>query len=630
MNKFTESSPNFEELNSSDFAEILGNEIAGDKGNNSDFSILSIGNNSINNSKLNSGIKKSGTMSLVGSLNGSNLSMSRDSVTSNATSTVTSSKAVLAALRALQDKIRRIEGEKAAAVAEVHKIQLQMKNTQIENEMAKHQETLAWQKTLEELQASNDKLNAERKEFLKLEDKIKEYESAIEEYQKTIRAMDSERHVALMKTKEIETKQSYFESQLKSYDMKEKELLNTMMWDKKRYETTLKEMNSKLKSYEEDLAITSKQNILKDTKIFELEQVVNQMISLNEAMMVQLGVVRPGRKTSSLATTTGSATWRSRSRSGSRGRESGSHLDRTVSSMRKSINVNESISLNSRSLSAQKSPKSTVKAVIPRIPVVSPASFQKTSNNSSNYNNKKSEGDQISYLIQMHNMYASMAKSISSKPSDIKVAATSSPSKSQREKTRSNGTPKSKRGSSSQEKTPSSTRLSSKIKKNKAKSRSEQYDSNEVEDDTSLDLHDFEVEMPRSNNKLSDISRSHTDRTNSNNNSNIISVPSVKNYLYSSLTHIDSDDINYQQNSASKPNNKTLNGDVEERIAVLESEMATMNQEYQQFLAFNFLKDSNKDGTSSIDTGKADQLINLIKKLKAKEEQLKQLRNLPN
>ena len=137
-----------------------------------------------------------------------------------------SSKAVLAALRALQDKIRRLETERSQALDEVTQLRVQMKNQEIEYEHAKQREQLNSTKSIQEAKTANERLLHDKNELemklMRLEEKNHQYNSASEELHMKIRLLEEEKHSGTLRIKELEHKQSSLESQINMSQQKEK------------------------------------------------------------------------------------------------------------------------------------------------------------------------------------------------------------------------------------------------------------------------------------------------------------------------------------------------------------------------------------------------------------------------
>lgn len=78
-----------------------------------------------------------------------------------------SSKAVLAALRALQDKIRRLETERASALDEAAQLRSHLKTQEIEAEHSKEKGILHSQKSLQEARMAYERVIAEKEDLEK-------------------------------------------------------------------------------------------------------------------------------------------------------------------------------------------------------------------------------------------------------------------------------------------------------------------------------------------------------------------------------------------------------------------------------------------------------------------------------
>lgn len=77
-------------------------------------------------------------------------------------STASSSKAVLAALRALQDKIRRLETEKSQALDDAASLRTQLKSLEIDQEHSRERDALHNQKLLQDARMAYEKVLSEK------------------------------------------------------------------------------------------------------------------------------------------------------------------------------------------------------------------------------------------------------------------------------------------------------------------------------------------------------------------------------------------------------------------------------------------------------------------------------------
>jgi len=137
-----------------------------------------------------------------------------------------SSKAVLAALRALQDKIRRLEIERSQALEEASQLRQQVKHYEIEIEHTKQREALANQKVMAEATATKERLYTEKTELeIKLarsEDRAAEQARALGETEFKLRVLEDDKTKAKATLQEFEGRTRALEAQLAQAALKEK------------------------------------------------------------------------------------------------------------------------------------------------------------------------------------------------------------------------------------------------------------------------------------------------------------------------------------------------------------------------------------------------------------------------
>lgn len=144
----------------------------------------------------------------------------------NSNNASSSSKAVLAALRALQDKIRRLEIERSQALDEVNSLKHQLKNSEIELEHTKQKDFLLSQKNLSESKVMYEKLLTEKNDLelkiIRYEEKNSGLVKSSEELHKKIHQLEDEKHSSLLKVKDLEHQQQQLELLIKNSQRKEK------------------------------------------------------------------------------------------------------------------------------------------------------------------------------------------------------------------------------------------------------------------------------------------------------------------------------------------------------------------------------------------------------------------------
>lgn len=224
-----------------------------------------------------------------------------------------SSKAVLAALRALQDKIRRLESERSQALDEVTQLRMQLKDQEIESEHQKQRDQLTTQKSLQDAKVSQERLQQEKTELevrvQRMEDKIRLSQQSSEELQTKIRVLEDEKHSANLRIREMEHAHHQMEQQIKSAQIKEKgmygpppvhcyshsyhdgptvDMANTLIWETKHHEEEVTLLNHRVSSLQEELTKISHDKGALDGRIVELDQLVGQLLALNESLVAQL------------------------------------------------------------------------------------------------------------------------------------------------------------------------------------------------------------------------------------------------------------------------------------------------------------------------------------------------------
>lgn len=140
--------------------------------------------------------------------------------------TASSSKAVLAALRALQDKIRRLEAERTQALDEASELRSKLRSYEIESEHSRQRESLQSQRQLLEARSENERLldsKAELEDRLKrLEDRNRDSEMQLTELSSQISRLVEAKANSDTKIRDLTTKAQLLENQLESAQNREK------------------------------------------------------------------------------------------------------------------------------------------------------------------------------------------------------------------------------------------------------------------------------------------------------------------------------------------------------------------------------------------------------------------------
>ena len=208
------------------------------------------------------------------------------------TTSTTSSKAVLSALRALQDKIRRLETEKAQALEETAHLRQSFTSLQADADQLRARDDAIAQRNIMEAKGNYDRLLAEKTD---LEVRVKRAEERKSDIQRThdelkekIRTTLDEKHASLNKVKEVESHITHLETQLGHLHKKESELGETLTWEVKKHENDMDGLNSRLTTLQEELLTVVKEKSVHDTKMAELDQLVGQLLTINESLVAKL------------------------------------------------------------------------------------------------------------------------------------------------------------------------------------------------------------------------------------------------------------------------------------------------------------------------------------------------------
>jgi chromosome segregation ATPase len=144
----------------------------------------------------------------------------------NTNVSTSSSKAVLAALRALQDKIARLELEKTHAMDETAQLRHQLQNQEIEFEHMKNKDSLTSQKALQEARHAYDRLLTDKTELeiriARLEERNAENRGNTDLLQHKIREVEEEKYQCQLQAKELETEQLQLNLQIDHGHKREK------------------------------------------------------------------------------------------------------------------------------------------------------------------------------------------------------------------------------------------------------------------------------------------------------------------------------------------------------------------------------------------------------------------------
>jgi DNA repair exonuclease SbcCD ATPase subunit len=129
-----------------------------------------------------------------------------------------SSKAVLAALRALQDKIRRLETERSSALDEAAQLRSQLKSQEIEAEHSKEKDILHSQKSLQEARMAYERVITEKEDLEKSLKMVRtqndQTQAHVQELRESNKELEAMRSSAEQRLAEVEGHLAKFEAEV--------------------------------------------------------------------------------------------------------------------------------------------------------------------------------------------------------------------------------------------------------------------------------------------------------------------------------------------------------------------------------------------------------------------------------
>ena len=193
-----------------------------------------------------------------------------------------SSKAVLAALRALQDKIKRLEAERGQAIDECTHLKNQIRAQEIEAEHSRQRDVLNSQRSLLEAKSAFDRLMSEKasmeEQLHELQSKTRGSQQIIDNQKARIGALEDEKSRVLARQRELDCIQRDAEDKVKFKQNKEKETTESFVLESRRFEEELDTSHSRLRRTEEELNRIVDEKTSYENKLSELDSVVAQLL----------------------------------------------------------------------------------------------------------------------------------------------------------------------------------------------------------------------------------------------------------------------------------------------------------------------------------------------------------------
>ena len=219
-----------------------------------------------------------------------------------------SSKAVLAALRTLQEKIRRLETDRSRALEETAALRHRLAGQEVESEQTRARDEAISQRNLQEARSAYDRLLAEKADLevrvARAEDRRNDVRRAAEDVEKMLLSLRQEKESALAAIQEAEAQQRHLDIQLTNVHQRERELAQALAWDTQRHEEDMAALNARLHNQQEMLLAAVKDKSTHDAKMAETDHLVGQLLAVNETLVGKLtGNTRESNGSTSKKTT---------------------------------------------------------------------------------------------------------------------------------------------------------------------------------------------------------------------------------------------------------------------------------------------------------------------------------------
>lgn len=225
---------------------------------------------------------------------------------------VSSSKAVLAALRALQEKIKKLETERLEAQEEAAQLRAQLRQYEEEDKYRKQKEQSYAHDNLIETRSTIEQLTFEKQELeqklQKAEQDNKALSREIDRLRDQLDATMQVKEGMLPQVRDAEARISVLEQEVRSSQEREKELASTILEENRHHQQELDAMQQRIAELHNKLISATEEKQDAQNAKTQMDNLIAQLLSINESLIKQLAE-QPGfqMKSRRLAASTASA-----------------------------------------------------------------------------------------------------------------------------------------------------------------------------------------------------------------------------------------------------------------------------------------------------------------------------------
>ena len=541
-----------------------------------------------------------------------------------------SSKAVLAALRALQDKIRRLETERSSALEESDAYRQRLQGLENESDQLRARDDAIAQRNIQEARSQHDRLVAEKADLevrvSRAEDRKREVKKASDEIEEQITKLQDEKHISVQKVKDFESQNKQLETQLSNLQTKERELGTTLSWESRKHDEDMASLTQQLEALQTDLLACVKEKSAHDSKMSEMDHLVGQLLAVNETLVSKLTGSSAKRGTSKQKSKLGT----NNKKSSSTRNLGNSKMSATPSSLTPDDMINTVKDAKSKSSKiAQAAAKLKAATSSPSRSVTKPSTKKKPSSPSYHHQphspTTMSSRDEmvrvakdVRSMKDVNNLYEDMLKGINENdPSPVNGAGLLSSSAATAAALRKAATSLSKTRENVNSGTSTTIDFDGKLSDAESEDHIDDNNDSESDKEEPFDIKAFETELSRFDDNNDTVDE---------NTSDVAQQALGADWLPSAPTSAikGNTDIRASMNSSANAD------DYMSKLSKLEVEFHDLDQQYHRILnGVELSSPTSGSSTTKNPSESASDLVDVIRKLHEKSHELREMRSSP-
>mmetsp|Transcript_38177 Transcript_38177/g.50296 ORF Transcript_38177/g.50296 Transcript_38177/m.50296 type:complete len:659 (-) Transcript_38177:43-2019(-) len=215
------------------------------------------------------------------------------------TSTNTS-KAVLSALRALQDKIRRLEGERAKAIDECSRLQERLQQVEVESNHLRQVDAISAQEKASAARLAYERLMAEKNQvdvrLAKAEEQKKALARDADAQRDRAHQAEVGHRTAESQVVSLETRVAELEAEVRDFQRREKDLHGSMNRTQSQLDREISSLRRQLQKQREELNSQLAMNQELQTSRQKMDRFLEGVLAINQALVTKAAAPAPKKK----------------------------------------------------------------------------------------------------------------------------------------------------------------------------------------------------------------------------------------------------------------------------------------------------------------------------------------------